>query len=109
VPYLISVLVAAAGVVVLLTLLMRLAGPARRLAGTVYLNREHLADRTGLLAARIAALRVQLDRRRRRNWRSAPTQRRPRSIEPAPEAREETHNGHFVRIGEPRRHNDTIR
>jgi hypothetical protein len=70
VPYLISVLAAAAGVVVLLTLLVLLAGSARQLAGTVHRGRAHWADRTGLLAARIAALRVQLDRRRRRNWRN---------------------------------------
>ncbi|MBV9164066.1 MAG: hypothetical protein JO309_07965 [Pseudonocardiales bacterium] len=70
-PYLISVLAAAAGVVVLLTLLTRLAGPARRLAGTVHRSRAHWVDRTGLLAARTAALRVQLDRRRHRNWRNS--------------------------------------
>jgi hypothetical protein len=67
VPYLISVLAAAAGIVVLLTLLLRLAGSARQLTGTVHRGRAHWADRTGLLVARIAALRVQLDRRRRRN------------------------------------------
>lgn len=70
-PYLISVLAAAAGGVVLLTLLVRLDGPARQLAGTVHRSRVHWADRIGLLAARIAALRVQLDRRRRRNWRNS--------------------------------------
>ncbi len=65
VSYLISGLLAAAAVVVLVMLLLRLAGPARRLAGTVQCSRAHLADRTGLLTARIAALRVALDRRRR--------------------------------------------
>jgi hypothetical protein len=67
VSYLISVLLAAAAFVVLFLLLLRVAGPAGRLAGTVQRSRAHLADRTGLLAARIAALRVALDRRRRRN------------------------------------------
>ncbi|MGH3981515.1 MAG: bacteriophage holin [Pseudonocardiaceae bacterium] len=66
-PYLISALAAAVGAVVLLTLLMRLIGPARRLAGTARVSRAGLADRSGLLAARIAALRVELARRRRRN------------------------------------------
>jgi hypothetical protein len=65
VPYLISMLAAAAGVVVLLTLLVRLAGPVRRLAATVHLSRAHFADRTDLLAARVAALQAALDRRRR--------------------------------------------
>jgi hypothetical protein len=69
--YLISVLAAITGVVVLLPLLVRLIGSARQLAGTVHLSRAHWADRTELLAARIAALRVQLDRRRRRNGRNA--------------------------------------
>jgi hypothetical protein len=103
-PYLISVLAAAAGVVALLTLLVRLAGSARQLAGTVRRGRAHWAERTGLLTARIAALRVQLDRRRRRNgrnWRIAPTQRRSRSIDPAPEAREGARDGHSVRVEEP--------
>jgi hypothetical protein len=65
--YLLSVLAVATSGVVLLTLLARLAGPARRLAGTVQLSRAHVADHTGLLAARIAALRVALGRRRRRS------------------------------------------
>jgi hypothetical protein len=65
--YLISVLAAAAGVGVLLTLLVRLTGPAGRLSGTMHLSRVHFVDRAGLLAARIAALRVELDRRRRRH------------------------------------------
>ncbi|MDQ3764960.1 MAG: hypothetical protein M3460_26645 [Actinomycetota bacterium] len=66
VPYLISVLAAAAGVVVLLVLLLGLAGPMRRLARTVRRSRTQFADRTSLLAARIAALRVELSRRRHR-------------------------------------------
>jgi HAMP domain-containing protein len=64
VPYLISVLAAVAGIVVLLTLSARLAGPTRRLVETLHRSRAHVADRTSLLAARIAALRVALDRRR---------------------------------------------
>ncbi|MGH3574099.1 MAG: bacteriophage holin [Pseudonocardiaceae bacterium] len=63
--YLISGALAAACVAVLFMMLRRLAGPARQLATTVQSSRAHLADRTGLLAARIAALRVALDRRRR--------------------------------------------
>jgi hypothetical protein len=66
VVYLISVALAAACVVVLFTMLLRLAGPARRLATTVQRSRAHIADRTGLLAARVGELRVALDRRRRR-------------------------------------------
>jgi hypothetical protein len=65
VPYLISALVAAAGAVVLLTLLTRLLGPARRLAGTARSSRAGFADRSRALTARIAALRVQLAQRRR--------------------------------------------
>lgn len=63
-PYLISALIAAAGAVVLLTVLLRLAGTARQLNSTVHRCRAHLADRIGLLAGRIAELRVELDRRR---------------------------------------------
>lgn len=63
--YLISALMAGAGVVVLLTLLTRLIGPARRLVGTTRASQVRLADRRGLLTARITALRVELDRRRR--------------------------------------------
>ncbi len=62
----ISALVAGAGVVVLLTLLMRLIGPARRLAGTARISRAGLVERSGPLTARIAALRVKLAQRRRR-------------------------------------------
>jgi hypothetical protein len=63
--YLISMLASAAGVVVMLTLLLRLAVPVHRLAGTVRMGRTRFANRTALLAARITALRVELDRRRR--------------------------------------------
>jgi hypothetical protein len=66
VPYLISALVAAAGAVVLLMLLTRLLGSARRLAGTARTSRAGFADRSGALTARIAALRVELARRRHR-------------------------------------------
>jgi hypothetical protein len=65
--YVISMLAAAAGVVVVLTLMVRLAGPTRRLAGTVHRSRAHFADQVGLLAARIAALRVSLDHLRNRS------------------------------------------
>ncbi|MGH3871459.1 MAG: bacteriophage holin [Pseudonocardiaceae bacterium] len=71
-PYLISVLVTGAGVVALLILLMRLIGSARRLAGTTRTSQAGLADRRGLLTARIAALRVELDRRRRSRNAAAP-------------------------------------
>jgi hypothetical protein len=67
VPYLISVLAVAAGVVVLLTVLVRLSGPARRLADTARYSRAHFADRTGALGTRIAALRIAVNRRRHRN------------------------------------------
>ncbi|HZD15704.1 MAG TPA: hypothetical protein VE196_11405 [Pseudonocardiaceae bacterium] len=64
--YLISCALAAACVVVLCMMLRRLAGPARQLAATVQHSRAHLADRAGLLTARVTTLRVALDRRRRR-------------------------------------------
>ncbi|HZE00871.1 MAG TPA: hypothetical protein VE155_03775 [Pseudonocardiaceae bacterium] len=63
--YLISGALAAASVVVLSMILRALVAPARRLAATVQCSRAHLADRTGLLIARVAALRVALERRRR--------------------------------------------
>ena len=64
-PYLISALAAAAGVVVLIALLVRLAGSTRGLARTTRTSGARLADRRGLLTARIAALRVELAQRRR--------------------------------------------
>jgi hypothetical protein len=64
VPYLVSLLTIAAAAAVLLVLLIRLAGRVRRLAGIARLTRTSFADHTGLLTARIAALRVELDRRR---------------------------------------------
>jgi hypothetical protein len=66
VAYLISIVLAAACVVALFLMLLRLTGPARRLTETAQRSRAHLTDRTGLLAARVAALQVALDRRRRR-------------------------------------------
>jgi hypothetical protein len=67
VPYLVSVLAVAAGVVVLLTVVVRLGGAVRRLADTARSSRAHFADRTGALAARIAALRMAVNRRRHRD------------------------------------------
>jgi HAMP domain-containing protein len=67
VPYLISAVAVAAGVVVLLTALVRLGGPLRRLADTARQSRAHFADRVGALAARIAALRVAVNQRRHRD------------------------------------------
>ncbi len=66
-PYLTSLLAAIAGVVVLLVLLMRLGAANRRLSEMILLSRSHFATRTGILAARIAALRVALRERRHRN------------------------------------------
>lgn len=66
-PYLISALAAAVGVVILLTVLVRLRGRVGRLSEQVRSGRDHLAYRTGTLAARFAALRVALNQRRRRN------------------------------------------
>jgi hypothetical protein len=65
VPYLVSGLAAAVGVVVLAALLVRLAGCARRAAEAAALTRAHITDRASLLTARVAALRVQVDQRRR--------------------------------------------
>ncbi|MGA9308976.1 MAG: hypothetical protein WBV74_01230 [Pseudonocardiaceae bacterium] len=69
--YLISGALVAACVVVLFMILRALVAPARRLATTVQRSRSHLADRGVLLAARLAALRVALDRRRRSRRRNA--------------------------------------
>lgn len=60
-------LAGAGGVVVLLMVLVRLGGVARRLSDTVFLSRAQFADRTTVLAARIAALRVALSERRHRD------------------------------------------
>lgn len=72
-PYLISVLVTGASVVVLLTLLMRLIGPARRLAGITRTSQARLADRRRQLAARIAMLRGELDQRRHARYTRTPS------------------------------------
>lgn len=64
-PYLVSLLIVVAAVAVLGVLLVRLGAPARRLSGTARLCRAYLADRIGLLTARIAGLKVELARRRR--------------------------------------------
>ncbi|HKS50486.1 MAG TPA: hypothetical protein VJS67_01300 [Pseudonocardiaceae bacterium] len=82
-PYLISVLVVGAGVVGLLVVVVRLAGPTRRLADTARQSRTLFADRTRALAARVAALRIAMSRRRRRNGTAHP-QPRPRNIKAAP-------------------------
>jgi hypothetical protein len=67
VPYLISVLAVATGVVIVLTVLARLRGRAHRLSDTVRRDRAYFVQHTGTLAARIAALRVALNQRRRRH------------------------------------------
>jgi hypothetical protein len=66
VPYLISLLAVALATGALLTVLARLRGSTRRISEAACLTRAHFADRTGALAARVAALRVALNRRRRR-------------------------------------------
>jgi hypothetical protein len=66
-PYLISMLAAAAGVVVLLMMLVRLGGVARRLSDALRRSRTQFAARTRVLAVQIAALRLALDERRHRN------------------------------------------
>lgn len=66
-PYLISMLMAAAGAVALITMLVRLRGSARRLADAARRSRAHVVDRSRALAARIAALRVAVNRRRHRD------------------------------------------
>ncbi|MGH3913733.1 MAG: bacteriophage holin [Pseudonocardiaceae bacterium] len=63
-PYLVSLLIVVTAVVVLVILLARLGRPARRLTGTARLCRAYLADRVGLLSARVAALKVALRHRR---------------------------------------------
>ena len=65
-PYLISLLTILAAAVVLLVLLARLGTPARRLTGTAQLCGAYLADRIGLLRARAAGLKLELQRRSRR-------------------------------------------
>jgi hypothetical protein len=65
VPYLISALAVAAGAVVLMALLVRLACSTRGLARTTRSSGARLADRRGPLTARIAALQVELAKQRR--------------------------------------------
>jgi hypothetical protein len=72
VPYLISALAAATGVVLLSTVLVRLAGLVRRLLRTARRSRADWAERTGLLAARTAELRAALGRRHHRNEDGSP-------------------------------------
>lgn len=61
-----SLLVVAGATVVLAVLLVRLIGPARRVAWMAEVSRDDIAERTELLAARAAAVRIELDRRRER-------------------------------------------
>ncbi|MGH4015209.1 MAG: bacteriophage holin [Pseudonocardiaceae bacterium] len=63
-PYVISLLAVAAASVALLVLLVRLSTPVRRLTGTARLCSTYLAEHLGLLRARIAGLKVELNRRR---------------------------------------------
>ncbi|HEV7827476.1 MAG TPA: hypothetical protein VGP04_01240 [Pseudonocardiaceae bacterium] len=65
-PYLISLLAVVLATVALLTVLARLRSTTRRLSEAARLTRAHFADRAGALTARVAALRVALNRRRRR-------------------------------------------
>ncbi len=64
--YLTSLLVVAGATVVLAVLLVRLIGPARRFARAAAASRDAVTERTDLLAARVAAVRMELDRRRDR-------------------------------------------
>lgn len=66
VPYLVSLLTIVVAAAVLLVLVVRLAGRARQFARTTRLVHADFTDHTGLLTARIAALKVDLDRRRHR-------------------------------------------
>lgn len=63
-PYVVSLLIIFAATVALVVLVLRLAGPVRRLTLTALLCRAHIADHIGLLTARIAGLKVELARRR---------------------------------------------
>ncbi len=64
--YLTSLLVVAGAAVVLAVLLVRLIAPARRVTRMAGASREDIAGRIELLAARAAAVRRELDRRRDR-------------------------------------------
>ncbi|WP_033287508.1 bacteriophage holin [Amycolatopsis jejuensis] len=63
-PYLPAYVLLAAGLVVLALLLVRIAGVLRRFRRTVSMVSTHTQDRTGLLRARSAALRVAVAERR---------------------------------------------
>ncbi len=63
-PYLISLLAVVLAAGVLLILLLRLGRPARRMVGTARACRAYLADRIGLLSARVAGVKVALHQRR---------------------------------------------
>lgn len=65
-PYVIGLAVVAVAAGVLAALVLRTAGPARRLAAALGEVRDRTADRAGLLVARRAALGVELARRRTR-------------------------------------------
>jgi len=63
--YLTSLLVVAGAAVLLAVLLLvRLVGPARRTARAARMARAALTEGIGLLAARVAALRHELEQRR---------------------------------------------
>jgi hypothetical protein len=65
ITYLASAFAAAVGAAVLVTLLVRLARAARILGATARHARAHLRERWNTLAAKLAALRVEVNRRRR--------------------------------------------
>lgn len=64
-PYLISLIVAVVAVLLLAVQLIRQAARVRRLAAILQVVRAHFADRLGLLKARVAALKTELNRWRR--------------------------------------------
>jgi len=64
VPYLPVWILLAAGVLLLVLLLVRTSGVLRRFRRTVSMVSTHTQDRTGLLRARSAALRVAVAERR---------------------------------------------
>ena len=63
-PYLPVWILLAAGVLLLVLLLVRTSGVLRRFRRTVSMVSTHTQDRTGLLRARSAALRVAVAERR---------------------------------------------
>lgn len=64
--YVTILVVAGVALVLLLVLILRLVVIARRAAYAVHIARSTLDERAGLLGARAAALRVEVDRRRGR-------------------------------------------